>query len=52
MSPKTDEGYDYSDGTSMAAPHVSGLAALIEGYNPNLTSSQVKNTILNMITVY
>ena len=39
-------GYDYYDGTSMATPHVAGLAALIEGYNPNLTTSQVKNIIL------
>jgi subtilisin family serine protease len=42
----SDEKYDYYDGTSMAAPHVAGLAALIEGYNPSLTSSQVKNAIL------
>lgn len=42
----SDGGYDYYDGTSMATPHVSGLAALIEGYNPNLTTSQVKNIIL------
>jgi len=42
----SDEGYDYSDGTSMATPHVAGLAALIEGYNPSLTSAQVKNIIL------
>jgi len=43
----TDEKYGYNDGTSMAAPHVAGLAALIQGYNPNLTSVQVKNIILN-----
>ena len=42
----SDEKYDYYEGTSMAAPHVAGLAALIEGYNPSLTTSQVKNTIL------
>jgi len=42
----SDEKYDYYKGTSMAAPHVAGLAALIEGYNPNLTTSQVKNIIL------
>jgi subtilisin family serine protease len=41
-----DEQYDYKDGTSMAAPHVAGLAALIEGYNPTLTYSEVKSTIL------
>ncbi|MDP3093612.1 MAG: S8 family serine peptidase [bacterium] len=42
----SDEQYGYLNGTSMAAPHVAGLAALIGGYNPGLTSSQVKNTIL------
>jgi len=46
VSNGSDEQYDYSDGTSMAAPHVAGLAALIEGYNPNLTSAQVKSSIL------
>ena len=46
FSDGSDEQYGYMNGTSMAAPHVAGLAALIEGYNPNLTSSQVKNTIL------
>lgn len=42
----SDEQYDYYQGTSMAAPHVAGLAALIEGYNSNLTTAQVKNIIL------
>lgn len=42
----SDEQYGYLDGTSMATPHVAGLAALIEGYNPSLTTSQVKNIIL------
>lgn len=42
----SDEKYDYYEGTSMAAPHVAGLATLIEGYNPNLTSAQVKSIIL------
>jgi len=46
VSNGSDEQYDYSDGTSMATPHVAGLVALIEGYNPNLTSSQVKSIIL------
>ena len=42
-----DEGYDYSDGTSMAAPYVAGLAALIWGYRPELPYSEVKSTILD-----
>ncbi len=47
FSDGSGEKYDYYEGTSMAAPHVAGLAALIQGYNPSLSSSQVKNAILN-----
>ena len=42
----SDELYGYLSGTSMATPYVTGLAALIEGYRQDLTSSQVKNVIL------
>jgi len=42
----SDEIYGYGSGTSMAAPHVSGLAALIWGMRPSLTYNQVKNIIL------
>jgi subtilisin family serine protease len=47
ISNGSDAKYDYMYGTSMAAPHVAGLAALIEGYNPSLTLTQVKTAILN-----
>ena len=40
-------GYDWIAGTSMAAPHVSGLAALIWSQNNALTHHQVKGRILN-----
>ncbi len=46
LSDGSDERYGYADGTSMAAPHVAGLAALIEGYNPTLTAAEVKNIVL------
>ena len=35
------------DGTSMSAPYVSGIAVLLLSENPNLSSSQIKNAILN-----
>ncbi len=37
--------YGSMDGTSMAAPVVSGIAALILSYYPELSASQVKNII-------
>jgi subtilisin family serine protease len=38
-------GYDFFDGTSMAAPHVSGLAGLLWGYYTHFTPTQVIMTI-------
>ncbi|MDZ7832999.1 MAG: S8 family peptidase [Desulfobacterales bacterium] len=46
-----DSGYRFANGTSMAAPHVSGLAALAKAYNmamPDtqpLTNRQIKSAI-------
>ncbi|MBP5973007.1 S8 family serine peptidase [Brasilonema sp. CT11] len=37
--------YDYKDGTSMATPYVSGVAALMLSANPNLTPNQVRQII-------
>lgn len=37
--------YAWGDGTSMAAPHVAGLAALIKSVKPHLTASQIMNVI-------
>ncbi len=38
--------YDFQGGTSMAAPAVAGVAALIWSQYPKLTASQVKNIII------
>lgn len=39
--------YGYNDGTSMAAPIVSGVTALVWSVNPNFTSDEVKNIVCN-----
>lgn len=39
--------YEYLQGTSMAAPAVSGIAAIIRGYYPSLTAAQVKQIIMD-----
>jgi len=39
--------YDTKGGTSMAAPAVAGVAALIRSYYPKLSASQVKHILMN-----
>lgn len=39
--------YEVADGTSMATPHVSGIAALVWSYNPNYTARDVVNAVKN-----
>lgn len=41
--------YGYSSGSSMAAPHVTGLAAMIYAYQENIYPSQVKELLLHTL---
>ena len=43
--------FDYMSGTSMAAPHVSGAAALLKAIRPNLTPADVKQTLQDLGTL-
>ncbi|MFM8496876.1 MAG: S8 family serine peptidase, partial [Planctomycetia bacterium] len=40
-------GYGLKSGTSMATPHVTGLAAILSSAYPNATASQIKSAILS-----
>lgn len=44
-----DSKYKENSGTSMAAPVVSGLAALLRAYFPNLTAQEVREIILKSV---
>jgi len=44
--------YKRQDGTSMAAPMVSGLAALMMAYYPSLSATEVRSIILDTATRY
>ena len=41
----TGSGYEAWDGTSMAAPHVSAVAALVWSHFPNKTNADVRNAL-------
>lgn len=44
------DGYMGADGTSMAAPHVAGVAAMILGIDPTFTAKEVKDIIKSTAT--
>lgn len=51
-SAKPGSTYEFEDGTSMAAPVVSGVAALIKSYFPQITAVQLRELIVSTVRTY
>ncbi len=51
-SAKPDDTYEFADGTSMAAPVVAGVAALIKSYFPNISAAELKDLLLESSNKY
>lgn len=47
----TDSSYGWSSGTSMAAPHVAGVAAMYLGEFPEASPAEVKEAIISRATM-
>ncbi|WP_261905255.1 S8 family serine peptidase [Vibrio fortis] len=50
VSTTKDEDYEYYNGTSMATPHVTGVAGLVWSNHPTCTASQVRNALIKTAT--
>jgi serine protease len=42
--------FAFENGTSMASPHVAGVAALVKARNPSLTAGQIRTILINSAT--
>ena len=49
LSTRPGNSYHVSTGTSMAAPHVAGAAALLHSADPSLSTAQIVDTILDTV---
>lgn len=45
VSTRTGEDYQYYNGTSMATPHVSGVAGLVWSYHPQCSAKQIRQAL-------
>jgi subtilisin family serine protease len=46
LSSVLNNGYSYYNGTSMATPHVAGVAALLLAYNPSMSINEMKSRLI------
>lgn len=51
-SAKPDDTYEFADGTSMAAPVVSGVAALIKSYFPEISAVELRSLLIDSSNKY